>query len=223
MPTSRNTTSNAFTLIELLVVVGIIAILAAIAMPNYLDAQARAKVSVVANDLRVMTLALESYRVDFNLYPSARGIDGNINNPFKNPMSARLSPVTTPIAYVTSVPRDVFKCHGAWATGALSIYDTFDYVCADDVPTRGSGLTSGGAWRLNSAGPDLFQAYGGRPVENYDCNEKGVDYDPTNGTRSTGDIVRVGPLHTRYGHPLNPANPNRPGIVRTPQYVEQWQ
>ena len=219
MPSAR----AAFTLIELLVVVGIIAILAAIAMPNYLDAQARAKVSAVHNDLRVVTLALEAYRVDFNLYPSARGIEGNIYNPCVNPMRARLAPVTTPIAYVSSVPRDVFKCHKAWGSPDLSFFDSFDYVCADDVPTRGSGITSGGAWRLNSAGPDLYQAFGGRPISDFDCNEKGVDYDPTNGTRSVGDIVRVGPLHTRYGNPFDRANPNRPGIVRTPKYVEQFQ
>ena len=220
----RRRHAPAFTLIELLVVVAIIALLAAIAVPNYMDAQARSKVSVVKNDQRVITLALESYANDFSAYPSAKGIASVPNSPFLNPVSRRLHPLTTPISYTTSVPRDVFRARDGWALGGdADPIDTFDYVCADDVPTRGSGITSGGAWRLSSAGPDLFQAYGGRPVENPDCNMKGVDYDPTNGTRSPGDIVRVGPLHTRHGNPLDPANPNRPGIVRVPRYVEQWQ
>ncbi len=211
------------TLIELLVVVAIIAILAAIGTVNYLQAQVRAKVSVVKSDFRVFATALEAYATDFNAYPPAKGFGPLPNSPFLNPVSLRLMPITTPVAYMTSFPRDPFVAKDGWAVYDAKPFDTYDYVTADDVPTRGSGLTSGGAWRINSAGPDLFQAYGGRPVENMDCNEKGVDYDPTNGTNSVGDIVRVGVFHARYGNPLDPANPNRPGIVRVPQYVEQWQ
>ncbi len=61
--------SGGFTLIELLIVVAIIAILAAIAVPNFLEAQTRAKVSRVKSDMRTVATALESYRVDGNKYP----------------------------------------------------------------------------------------------------------------------------------------------------------
>src|SRR5690606_31388316 len=61
--------SKGFTLIELLIVVAIIAILAAIAVPNFLEAQTRAKVSRVRNDMRTMATAAEAYRVDNNDYP----------------------------------------------------------------------------------------------------------------------------------------------------------
>ena len=60
---------QGFTLIELLIVVAIIAILAAIAVPNFLEAQTRAKVSRVKADVRSLTTALELYYIDSNEYP----------------------------------------------------------------------------------------------------------------------------------------------------------
>lgn len=218
--------NRAFTLIELLVVVAIISILASIATVNYSQAQTRSKVSVVHNDLRVLAGALEAYRVDLNKYPPAVGV-GPAFNPFSDfaePVSARMYPLTTPIAYITHVPRDPFHATDGWGSPDLPIFDTYDYVDADAVPSRGSGLTSGAEWRLFSPGPDLFLAYGGRLAAPSDviANARGLDYDPTNGTTSWGDIVQVGPVCMRYGDPLDPLNANRPGVVRAPNYVEQW-
>jgi len=64
------TRSRAFTLIELLIVVAIIAILAAIAVPNFLEAQTRSRVGRAQSDLRTLATALESYKVDWNRYPA---------------------------------------------------------------------------------------------------------------------------------------------------------
>lgn len=70
---------RAFTLIELLIVVAIIAVLAAIAVPNFLEAQTRANVSRVKADLRTIATGVEAYRVDHGLYPE--GTDNPLNFP----------------------------------------------------------------------------------------------------------------------------------------------
>jgi len=72
---------KGFTLIELLIVIAIIAILAAIAVPNFLEAQVRAKVARVRADQRSLATGLEAYYVDNNNYPdwaSQTGTGGKI-------------------------------------------------------------------------------------------------------------------------------------------------
>jgi len=79
--------TRGFTLIELLIVVAIIAILAAIAVPNFLEAQTRAKVARVKADHRALATALESYYVDHAEYMA--------NQQFRP-----LASLSTPIAYM---------------------------------------------------------------------------------------------------------------------------
>jgi prepilin-type N-terminal cleavage/methylation domain-containing protein len=69
---------KGFTLIELLIVVAIIAILAAIAVPNFLEAQVRSKVSRAHSDMRSLATAIESYMVDNNGFPVATANAGNL-------------------------------------------------------------------------------------------------------------------------------------------------
>ncbi|MCC5877205.1 MAG: prepilin-type N-terminal cleavage/methylation domain-containing protein [Candidatus Sumerlaeia bacterium] len=88
--------NHGFTLIELLIVVAIIAILAAIAVPNFLEAQTRSKVSRARADLRTIATALESYAVDHNRYPPTPffGVTGVLRVVPNN--------LSTPVAYITT-------------------------------------------------------------------------------------------------------------------------
>lgn len=61
--------SSAFTLIELLIVVAIIGILAAIAVPNFLNAQIRAKVAHSVSELRTYKMIQKLYLVDHGDVP----------------------------------------------------------------------------------------------------------------------------------------------------------
>lgn len=102
--------THGFTLIELLIVVAIIAILAAIAVPNFLEAQTRAKISRVKSDHRTVSTALETYRIDNSVYPeqgdTTSSTPPTITDPNRvwgregqNAIAWRLS---TPVAYLAS-------------------------------------------------------------------------------------------------------------------------
>ncbi len=111
---------HGFTLIELLIVVAIIAILAAIAVPNFLEAQVRAKVSRAKSDQRSLATSIEAYYVDWNAYPNdlAMLLVGHTMTPYciahngmapTNPplgehfcLEELLYPLSTPVSYFTN-------------------------------------------------------------------------------------------------------------------------
>lgn len=169
---------RAFTLIELLIVVAIIAILAAIAVPNFLEAQVRAKISRVESDLRTMATALEAYNVDYNQYPPVPIALG--------PRFHRFIPLTTPVAYISSVPLDPFdsadpnshhRFHtGQYAYGAMPLDGASRWILLSDGPDR----------RPNVDRLDLM-FYPGKDDPDFEL----LVYDATNGTISAGDIYRA--------------------------------
>jgi len=74
MRTMRKTDSRGFTLIELLIVVAIIGIIAAIAIPNLLNAIDRGKQKRTMADLRTLGTAVQTYSIDNSFYPTATTI-----------------------------------------------------------------------------------------------------------------------------------------------------
>jgi len=183
-----NPVSNAFTLIELLIVVAIIGILAAIAIPNFLQAQVRAKVSRSASDMRSIALALESYATDYRGYPFVG---------FETDYEAKLAPLTSPVSYLSKVPTQPFKEYLPFGGTATRIYYYQDRETANWMyelfPSFGNSWPYydpwlSHYWYTSCVGPD----------GDYDQGWFGTGsnhqlYDPTNGTVSSGDIIRVGP------------------------------
>jgi prepilin-type N-terminal cleavage/methylation domain-containing protein len=203
--------SQGFALIELLLVAAMVAVLAAIALPRFKNAQVRSQVSYTHTDLRAIAVSIEAYQVDTGKYPTAIAPTSQwgprpespstlVNGPsFFNPglvgISSRFGWLTTPVAYLESVPRDPFV-----PQDNISNYDTYDYAdAATYLPdgriggNRGASVCSGAHWHVVGAGPDRIDAFGGGPnMDSLLINQQGVDYDPTNGTVSAGDIVRIG-------------------------------
>ena len=163
-------------------------VMAAIAVPNFLEAGVRSKVSRARSDQRSFATALESYWVDNNVYPamasapedyagskglSEKGIPSLMR--YKGRGSAM--GLTSPIAYLTQHLPDPFGGEG----------DSFGYYTVQGEKTSG--------WIVWSPGPD----------KKYDLDWKVYDpdvaqpstelipymYDPTNGAVSPGDIFRV--------------------------------
>ncbi len=67
----RREKARGFTLIELLIVVAIIGIIAAISIPNLLNAIDRGKQKRTMADIRSIGTAVESYSIDNSRYPTA--------------------------------------------------------------------------------------------------------------------------------------------------------
>ena len=80
-------TSRGFTLIEVVVVIVIIGILSAIAIPNYVAMQNRAKVGSVKSNMHTFQMACEDYAVQtFGGYPiMADTVGQNLAGEFQNP------------------------------------------------------------------------------------------------------------------------------------------
>jgi len=206
---------EAFTLIELLIVVAIIAILAAIAVPNFLEAQTRSKVARVQSDMRTLSGALQAFYVDHGWFIFSGGerfqhiVDPMWSLPgwYTPPQGYPEATLTTPVAYISSVLFDVFAKPRTISSGM------------SEVSQQGGGWMYGTdrtlkrAFCLESFGPDGVGSLPDAGGRDWGCfatmyDEEGPQetrrlflvgmgvtnypgaYDASNGTRSDGDIVR---------------------------------
>lgn len=192
-----STLRSAFTLIELLVVVAVLAILASIAVPNFQEAQTRAKVARVQSDMRAIATALEAYAVDYNAFPATQSF-------FQPLPSRRMAPLTTPVAYMTAIPRDPFTrqlgnnyedlIRALGGPGEPMDMYAYNQAIIETFATNDTRQNRM-AWSLASGGPDLVLEW---PY--YAFSQQFIDnrvylmylYDPTNGTTSRGEIFRRG-------------------------------
>ena len=188
---------KAFTVVELLIVIAIISVITAIAVPNFMSANIRAKVSGAKSEMGSIAITLEDYRIDNEGYPSQPEDSSlepdEIATP-DSPVSAStvaglgklIYPTTsdaTPV-YLSKIPGDPFNNKGKedWngTTGAHNHH--YSYFTSGDQ-----------YWALVSWGPD-----GDGNISDYDSAKDAVNngtdlYNQDNGITSGGDIVIIGP------------------------------
>ncbi len=201
---------KGFTLIELLIVVAIIAILAAIAVPNFLEAQIRSKVSRVKSDQRTYATGLETYYLDNNAFPAWTTDENYSINNLGDPGNAaalhtfmvwastadEFHTLTTPVSYLTSYFRDPFAdtkgaTFGYYADANGWILYSFGPDTDEDVLTNGcpgdidTDVETVYFSTISQPSYTLIAlGHSGSPPNAY-------TYDPTNGTVSPGDVWRV--------------------------------
>jgi prepilin-type N-terminal cleavage/methylation domain-containing protein len=185
---------KGFTLIELLIVIAIILILISIALPNFLEAQIRAKVVRVTADQRTIGIATDEYFLDRKTYMPYNAW-GNHNLP------AYFNALTTPIALL----KNADSVHDPFYDEEIDDfgYDRYGYYSDGITPYRKNmnstwqsirsqmRLRGIRGWRtsrycITSSGPDSKL--------NIDKEDSLVLYTPTNGSSSRGDILRFGPM-----------------------------
>ncbi len=192
---------EAFTLIELLIVVAIIGILAAIAVPNFMNAQTRAKVARAKADLRSLATALESYFLDHNDYPCD---ETNSSLYYKYLVNPVLFPLTTPTAYLGDItmPDPFLKFSQIEAQTGHDGGHTGSYMFYHYQQRFGSYMETAcpAVWKkgycILSMGPDYQQSGLYFLPPNLVCDNftygAGPPYKPSNGLHSWGDIVYFG-------------------------------
>lgn len=193
---NRKPTLQGFTLIELLIVVAIIAILAAIAVPNFLEAQSRARTSRAKADMRALATAIESYFVDWGVAPVPADEAGVTIPPQTASVEGfeTFTPVslTTPVSFIASLPEDpFFRSEGELSLFHFATRDYFRDTEGNDAEFAAFLEDLTGApqpstlYYIMSHGPD-----GDHDSPELAENPLGAAlYDPTNGTISSGDII----------------------------------
>lgn len=167
--------NKGFTLIELLIVVAIIGIIAAIAIPNLLDAIERSRQKRSVAEIKTIALALQSFSTDYNGYPNENDVGGDVIDPanWVAYLDANNSPAFVP-DYIQALPG---------GDGWNVPYQYNGSVLSDETPPR-LGHQVNANFMLHSNGSDRALGADSQP----DGNGSATDFITWVDGNLTGDV-----------------------------------
>ena len=140
MPIERETSRfGGFTLIEVMITVAVIAILAAVALPSYIDYITRSKLVEAKTNLSDMRTRLEQYFLDNRTYPTGGCITYNSSTPA--PATQIYLPANIKNFAITCTPNPTATSYIVTATG-LGFVFTIDQTNLKQTPFVPAGWTS---------------------------------------------------------------------------------
>lgn len=149
---SERTAERGFTLIELMIVVSIIAILAGILIPNFVNARAQAMTAACESNLRSIATAAELYYADQQTYPasgdvtsalfSANGTSYLNNVPTDPAAPTPGAPYTFANTTTGGVAGYVVACPGIHANSTLAKLQGYSASASSIEYIAGTGLNA---------------------------------------------------------------------------------
>ncbi len=138
-------TNSGFTLVEIMVVVVILSILAAVVVPKIMDRPDQAREAKVMQDIRVLSSALDLYRLDNYTYPTTdSGLDALVTRPSDLPSGAKWKEG----GYVKRLPKDPWgNPYSYLQPGTHGEFDLFS-LGADNVAGGTGPNTDIGNWDI---------------------------------------------------------------------------